>query len=217
MRFHGKLRIHYYLIDLNHYNDDSKKEMFFPSEDLHINTTYQDPATFEPTTFQQHDPHPAHQENQQLLETAKEIIDVGKKELESVTVSPPPSSQSCVRNLCSDLGINRRKKSSLPKRAPHSNINTQEQSLDKAAPIKSTSKKIGAGGQVLFESQQSYHKNQDDIAEPKCLNLKTPTKLTYINEDHVISSQSQAQLPPLQDIGRCFVYYGNSKSDFHIF
>ena len=186
------------LTDLNHYNDDSKKQMFFPSEDLHIDTIYQEPTTFEqPTQFQQQNTHPAHQENQQLLETAKEIVDVEEKQLESVL--PPPSSQSCVRNLSTDLGINRRKKTSLPKRVTQSHIEIT-QSLDISAPVAPTS---SAGGHVLFESQHSYHKNQqDNVEEPKCLNLKTPTKVTYINEEHVISSQSQPLLPPLQDIGK---------------
>lgn len=192
---------------MNHYNDDSKKQMFFPSEDLHIDTGNQQPTTFEPITFEQHDAHPAHLENQQLLETAKEILNVEEKQLESVTV-PSSSLQSCVRNLNSDLGINRRKNSLLPEGATQSHIQNalEQQSLGVVDPVKSTSTNVGAAGQVLFESQQFYHKNQDDVEEPKCLNLKTPTKVTYINEDHIVSTQSQSLLPPLQDIGKKVIW-----------
>jgi len=58
----------------------------------------------------------------------------------------------------------------------------------------------GNNAPVVFESQESYH-NID--VSPKCLNLKTPTKVTFIQEPimttSVVSNQGQA---PLQDSGK---------------
>ena len=183
---------------MNHYNDDSKKQMFFPSEDQDIDTSQQ-PA-FELSTFLvDHNHH--HQEK--LLKTAKEIVDVEEKQEDSV-VDPL---QSCVRNLNSDLGIEKvKEKSPLSKPSTKSANKTAFVNLLDAGnrTDKSSSTSVyteNTGYQVLFETQESYHGNQEDTEEPKCLNLKTPSKVTYIDKDHVLSCQPKA-LPPLQDIGK---------------
>ncbi|XP_066926958.1 muscle M-line assembly protein unc-89-like [Clytia hemisphaerica] len=75
-------QIYAMLGDLNHYNDSTKKEMFFPTQ----------------SEIEHHDTDSQHQN---LLKTAQEIVNQDSLAMQIETAQQ----QSCVRNLNSDLGV----------------------------------------------------------------------------------------------------------------
>lgn len=162
---------------MNHFNDDSKKQAFFPSQDSSSNNTVPSFEIMQQASdlieTVQEDCH--YQEGGggegggELLETAIEIVENRQTSSQSL-----PPILPCVRNLNSDLGIQ-----DQPTGATKS---SSEEGLD--APNKTI--------HAADDSTTTLVKAHIDVnQEPECLDLKTPIKFDCEKE----------LLPPLRDIG----------------
>ena len=212
-----------FFLDLNHYNDDAKKQMFFPingvnGDELDQHNPHED-VMIDVTSPQDHPiEHQIDEANDQdhqmdpeakqpdiqssdLISAAERIIQENasssicsdKRQIEPSRVL---QTQPHIRNLNLDLGVETSEATMSTKSIIPSLSTVTSETVTSSS---SKTDRDNGTALVMFESQKSYH-NID--VSPTCLDLKTPTKVTLIQEPVVKAvDESNRNDAPLQDIG----------------